>query len=137
MSAVTRQITIDITPNGFTLDVSLGGVAIREATAPELSVSISPGSISEGTGAGAATGTVTRNSGTTGDLIVNLSSNDPTEATVQSSVTILAGKTFATFPINAEDDLVADLIQTVTITATGTGHADGTATWMSLMMTSC
>ena len=122
------EITIQVDPNGFTFDVSLGGVAIREATAPELSVSISPGSISEGAGAGAATGTVTRNSGTTGDLIVNLSSNDPTEATVQSSVTILDGKTFATFPINAEDDLVADLIQTVTITATGTGHADGTAT---------
>ena len=42
------EIVIQVDPVGQTFDVSLGGVAIREVTAPELTVSISPGSISEG-----------------------------------------------------------------------------------------
>ena len=117
------EITIDITPNGFTLDVSLGGVAIREITAPELTVSIAADSISEGDGAAATIGTVTRNSDTTNALVVNLTSDDTSEATVPTSVTIPAGSTFATFDVDAVDDGINDLIQTVTVTASATGHA--------------
>lgn len=113
------EIVIDVAPAPFTLDVSLGGVAIREVSeAPELTLSISPPSVSEGAGAAAALGTVTRNTPATGDLVVNLTSDDTSEATVPASVTILNGNTFATFPIAAVQDGVADQIQSVTITAT-------------------
>ena len=87
------------------------------------------GTISEGDGAGAATATVSRNSDTSDDLIVTLTSNDTTEATLVTTVTIPAGQTTsAPFDIDAVDDLIADGTQTVTFTASASGHADGTDT---------
>ena len=77
---------------------------------------------------GSAPGTVMRNTGTTGDLTVNLLSDDTTEATVPSTVTILNGFDNATFIITAVDDLLVDGTQTLTITASATGFTDGTDT---------
>ena len=91
-----------------------------------LTVSIDMLSFSEN--GGTATGTVTRSTGTTGALTVNLSSDDTTEATVPASVTIPDGSDSATFTITAVDDLVVDGTQTATITASATGFADGTRT---------
>ena len=93
-----------------------------------LTVTIAAGAISESAGNGATTATVSRNSDTTNALTVTISSNDTTEANVQTAVTIPAGQTTsAAFDINAVDDAIVDGTQTVTITATGAGHANGTA----------
>jgi serralysin len=98
-------------------------------SAPEslaVSVSLTPGTISESAGTSASTGTVTRNgSDVSASLEVNLSSDDTTEATVPATVTIPANSTSATFPIDAVDDTDADGTQLVTITATATGYAAG------------
>lgn len=120
------EITIDITPNGFTLDVSLGGIAIREATS-DLSLTILADSISEAAGSAATTATVSRNTDTTNALVVSLQSSDDGEADVPTTVTIPAGqRTSAPFPIDAIDDLIVDGSQIVTITASAADHADGT-----------
>ena len=71
-----------------------------------------------------ATGTVTR-VGTTGLLVVNLTSDDTGEATVPATVIIPDGSDSATFPITGVDDFVADGTQTVTVTAAATGFTSG------------
>jgi len=88
----------------------------------KLTLSITPGSFSEATGASAATGTVTRNTDTTAALTVNLSSGDASEAVpAVASVTILAGQSSATFQINAVDDAVVDGSQSIVLIASATG----------------
>jgi ELWxxDGT repeat protein len=87
-------------------------------TVPVLSVTFDRNSISENAGTVAATGTVTRSMATATPLVVSLSSDDPTEATVPQQVTIAAGQTSTTFSIDAIDDLLLDGTQAVTIAAT-------------------
>ena len=97
--------------------------------AVNLTVSIAADSVSEAAGAGATTATVTRGGSTASAVLVNLSSNDATEATVPASVTIAAGQaTSPAFNIAAVNDNLVDGTQTVTITATATGLTDGTDT---------
>ncbi len=130
-----RQITIQIdpvtlqsTPAGLTEDVSLGGVAIREVSGSELTITLGASSISEAAGAGATTATVSVNAAPTSDLVVNLSSDDTGEATVPTTVTIPANTNISLpFNINAIDDAIVDGTQTVTITATAAGLIGGTA----------
>ena len=86
-----------------------------------LTISVSADSISEN--AGTTTATVTRsNTDTTFEVIVNLSSDDTSEATVPATVTIPAGQASATFDINAVDDALLDGTQTVNISATSRKH---------------
>ena len=60
-------------------------------------------------------------------LTVNLASDDTSEATVQSTITIPAGQTTsAPFNIAAQTDGIVDGTQTVTITASAASHNDGT-----------
>ncbi|MBL8820773.1 MAG: hypothetical protein JNL58_32425, partial [Planctomyces sp.] len=76
----------------------------------------------------AAIGTVTRNTeDLSTSLLVTLTSNDLTEATVPSTVLILAGQSSATFGLNAVDDTIMDGTQTVTITASRINYLPGTA----------
>jgi len=93
---------------------------------PKLSLSISPGSMSEN--GGTATGTVSRNNLPTGDVLVTLSSNNTSEATVPATVLIPDGQSSVTFPITAVDDSLSDRTQTVTITATSVVYAASSAT---------
>lgn len=107
------------------------GVASLEVIDDEalLSVAIAAASISEADGPGATTATVTRNTGSTGDLLVTLMSSDTTEATVLGTVLIPDGSTTsAPFSINAIDDQNVDGTQTVSITASAAGHGDGSST---------
>ncbi|MEZ6086989.1 MAG: delta-60 repeat domain-containing protein [Pirellulaceae bacterium] len=107
----------------------LPGTATVEVTDndfAELTVSIVAAAINESDGAGATTATVSRNTDTTDPLTVTLASSDPSEAMVVGSVTIAAGQASANFDINAVDDAIVDGAQTVTITASAAGHADGT-----------
>lgn len=83
-----------------------------------LTLDISPATFSESAANPAATGTVSRATSGTTDLVVSLSSSDPTEATVPATVTILANQTSATFDVTAVDDTFPDGDKTVTITAT-------------------
>ncbi|MFT5473136.1 MAG: M6 family metalloprotease-like protein, partial [Kiritimatiellia bacterium] len=91
-----------------------------------LSVSIASASMSENGGSSSAT--VSRNSPTAGALIVDLSSDDTSEATVPAQVTILAGQTSAPFTVTAVDDALTDGTQTVNISAKAPGSAGVVAT---------
>ena len=99
---------------------------ITDVATAALTVSVNPGSVAEGAGAGAATGTVTRSGDLTSALVVTLASNDTSEATVPATVTILAGQASATFGIASVDDAIADGTQVVTITASATSYTAGT-----------
>ena len=89
----------------------------------ELAVSINSTSISENGGTSEAT--VTRNSGTTGDLTVNLTSDDTSEATVPATVTIPDGSSSVDFTVTAIDDDIIDGGPSVTVTATATNYVGG------------
>jgi hypothetical protein len=89
----------------------------------ELTVSITDGSISEN--GGATTATVARTD-PTGDLTVNLLSDDTSEATVMASVVIADGQmTSPAFAIDAVDDDHLDATQTVAVTASAAGYISG------------
>ena len=60
--------------------------------------------------------------------MVTLSSDDTSEATVPSTVTILDGQSSATFDIAAVDDSAADGTQTVTVAVSASGYAGGSDT---------
>lgn len=100
-------------------DVSLGWVT---SSMPGLALSATPTSFFENAGAAASTGTVSIPAALGTDLEVTLGSNDTSEATVPATVTITAGNTSATFPIDAIDDLFADGSQAVTLSASASGY---------------
>lgn len=102
--------------------------SLRNSVTPTLSVSVSPSSVVESTGAAAATGTVTRTGDLTSSLLVSLTSSDETEGTVPLSVTIPANEAAVAFDVAAVDDTLLDGPQTVTLTASAGGFADATAT---------
>ena len=67
----------------------------------------SPTTISEN--GGSATATVTRNNTDIGqELVVNVASNDTTEASVPATVTIPANQASTTFTVSAVDDTLLD-----------------------------
>ncbi|KQP20290.1 LamG-like jellyroll fold domain-containing protein [Pseudorhodoferax sp. Leaf265] len=122
--------------NVFATMLNPAGVELRQNTAsnailvtdddgPTLSVTLSADSVSEL--GGAITGTVKRNTATTGDLVVTLSSSDTTEARVPTTVTILAGQDSATFSITPQADSTVDGTQAVTIRASASGFSSGAA----------
>ena len=93
-----------------------------------LSVNLAATSISEGDGAQATTATISRDTAGTTPLIVRLSSSDPSEATVPTTITIPAGRlASASFHIAAVDDTRVDGRQSVTISALAAGHTSGQA----------
>ncbi len=115
--------------DGFATDAvdGLGSYSGGGTPVPTLSVSLSPVSVSEGAGATAATGTITRTGSTATAVTVTLSSSDTSEATVPTTVEILAGQASATFAIAAVEDTAVDGSQAVIVTAAATGLTSGTA----------
>ncbi len=93
---------------------------------PELSIVVADAEISEN--GGSTTATVSRSGDTSNAILVSLSSNDTTEAVVPSTVTILAGQASTSFAITGVDDNELDETQTVTISATSTGHISSSDT---------
>jgi autotransporter-associated beta strand protein len=93
---------------------------------PKLTLTIDRAAMSEN--GGTATATVSRNNLPTGDVLVTLSSNDTSEATVPGTVLIPDGQSSVTFPITAVDDSLSDRAQAVTITATSDVYATSSAT---------
>lgn len=90
-----------------------------------LNMNITPASFSEGGGAGAATGTVTRSGDTGSAITVSLISSDETELKVTASVEIGVGQASANFTIDAVDDAEQDEEQTVIVTASAAGVFSG------------
>ncbi|MFC1766291.1 beta strand repeat-containing protein, partial [Planctomycetota bacterium] len=116
---------LEVRPDGDVIG-SYYLVTSRTDTQDTLSLIIDPASISEN--GGIATGTVYRNGSTIGNLTVTLQSNDTSEATVPSTVTIPNGFAFAVFTLTAVDDALMDGTQTVTITASAAGYVSDTDT---------
>ena len=95
----TQTATITASASGYVGDNHTIDVTDYET----LSVTISPAAISEN--GGTATGTVTRsNTDDSAALIVTLASNDTSEATVPTTITVPAGQASATFAVTAVDD---------------------------------
>ncbi|MCA9165988.1 MAG: hypothetical protein KDA62_23535, partial [Planctomycetales bacterium] len=103
--------TVTITASAATFADGTDTIDVTDDDTAALSLSISPASMSEN--GGSATGTVSRNTGTTGNLTVNLASSDTSEATVPATVTIPDGQASAMFPVTAVDDAIVDGTQTV------------------------
>ena len=91
----------------------------------QLTVTLADELVAEGFGEGGTTGTVSRNTPTDEDLVVNLSSSNLREIMVPDTVTIPAGQTSVTFDVDVGDDTEEDLDQRATVSATAPGHADG------------
>lgn len=119
-----QSVTITAAANGHASGFKQ--MLVTDNDTPVLSLTLTPASISEKDGL--ATATVSRSGSTTSNMVVNLASNDTTEATVPTSVTIPAGAVSATFSITAVDDALFDGTQTVTITASSVGAQNSTAT---------
>ncbi|WP_425613729.1 beta strand repeat-containing protein [Anatilimnocola sp. NA78] len=92
---------------------------------PTLALSATVTAISELNGT--TTATLARsNTDLSVPLVVSLASNDTSEATVPTTVTIPANQSSITFTINAVDDFIVDGSQFATITASATGFSGGT-----------
>jgi hypothetical protein len=87
-----------------------------------------PASATEGDGVLANQGSVRLFAPTSTNLVVSLTDSDTSEITVPASVTVLAGRTNATFDITVVDDADLDGTQTSTVTASAAGYAPVTAT---------
>jgi len=74
------------------------------------------------------TGTVSLTGSLLADLVISLSSDDPSELTVPATITIPAGQTSATFTVTVIDDSDLDGTQVATITAATSGFASASRT---------
>ena len=106
--------------------IAVSGLAIRPVTAVrnnQLTVSIADTAVSEYAFENTSTITITRSTFTMSSLDVMLTSSDTTEINVASMVTIPAGQTSVTVPLDAVPDSLADGHQLVSVTATAAGHS--------------
>ena len=115
----TQSVTISATAAAHTS----GSDSVDVTDFEQLTVTLSRNSISE---RGSTTGKVTRTD-PAGDLVVNLSSDDVSEATVPVNVTIPSGQTSVFFDVTAVDDFVDDGTQQAILTASATGYVAGNA----------
>ncbi|MCA9055626.1 MAG: hypothetical protein KDA75_17415, partial [Planctomycetaceae bacterium] len=126
----TQIVTITAQSAGFA--DGMGDIGVIDNETANLTLVITPSTIPEN--GGTAIATLTRRSGPLnslelyGDLIVTLSSSDTTELGLPSSVTIADGQSSLSFAVFAIDDLIPDGTQTVTVTATAGGYANGIET---------
>ncbi len=116
----TQTVSIRSAAAGY--QDALASLAVTDFETVTLSLAASQ--ISEN--GGATTGTVTRSNSDNGSaLVVQLASNDTTEANLPASVTIPAGAASVTFTISAVDDSLLDGDQPVTLSATAEGYMPG------------
>jgi len=94
---------------------------------PYLPVGV-PAAVTEGDGLLTGLGIVSIETSLSHDLLVSLSSDDPSELTVPNMVTIPVGQTSAIFDLVIEDDTLLDGTQIVTITASASDYVSGTGT---------
>jgi len=106
-----------------------GGVAtkmlvIADNDGPALTAVVNPVSIFEGR-ENAGKLIITRNTGTVGNLVVNIINNDPTEIILPTSATILNGHKSVEVPINTINDGIEDGTQMVSISVQASGYTSG------------
>ncbi|PWU11941.1 MAG: hypothetical protein C5B50_22285 [Verrucomicrobia bacterium] len=103
------------------------GVATQPINlSPTLSLSISPSTFVQNAPNPAAVATVTRSGDTSSNLLVALSTTDPSSATAPASVTIPSGQSAATFQINAVASGLVRGTRLVTVTASASGYPAAT-----------
>src|SRR5581483_11643710 len=91
-----------------------------------LALSVSPPSFDKNAANPAATGTITRYGAAAAPLAVSLSSDNSSAATVPPSVTIPAGQTTATFPVNAVNTNIYEGTRQAMVVAAAAGYANVT-----------
>jgi len=97
---------------------------ITEDDGPTLTATtLTPAIREDGTG----TIRIRRNTGTTGNLPIDLTSSDPGEATVLAVATIPDGSDFVDVTVAGVEDYTVDGVQNVTIAATALGYGGGAA----------
>ncbi|MEM7476340.1 MAG: Calx-beta domain-containing protein [Planctomycetota bacterium] len=107
----TRVVTINASATNH--DSASDSVEVTDNDVPTLGLSLDPESILEN--GGTSTVTVTRNTDTSTELLVNLRSEDTTEATVPATMIMPVGASSATVTLHAVDDDVFDGTQRVAI----------------------
>ncbi len=117
-------VSLTASANSFTSANSQ--IEVVDDDIPLLTVSISSSTFSEGAGAAAAVGTITRSIVSNQPLTIRLVSSDTTEATVPAEVTIPASQSSVTFDISAIDDSQIDGSQVVVLSAQGL-YPDGSS----------
>lgn len=113
--------------NARVTNIQSATLTITDDDGPALQLTVANKLVREGQ-AIATAATVTRNTGTTGNLVVSLASSDLSEATVPPTVTILDGQTSATFNVTSLADGTNDGNQTVMLTANASGFGAGADT---------
>ncbi len=113
--------------SGNVLGTETIAFTLSSATESLESLSLTLGDTAISESAGSTTGTIERSGPTTSALIVKLSSDDSSAATVPESVTILAGEATATFPVTMVSDALDDGYQRVSITASADSFTDACA----------
>jgi Lectin C-type domain/Bacterial pre-peptidase C-terminal domain/CARDB len=103
---------------------SITNLTVTDDDGPSLTVRMNGDVIAE---TGSTTGTVTRNTSATSNLVINLASSLVTEAVVPPSVNIPTGQASATFTVSGVSDGVPDGTRRVTITAATMGFNPGAA----------
>ncbi len=101
-------------------------ILVTDDDGPALTLVLGKSLVGEGLNP-AASGTVSRNTGTNGALLVSLTSSDTNELTVPASVSIPNGAASVTFPLVSIADGVNDGNRTVTLTATASGFSSAAA----------
>ncbi len=118
----TQSATITASAAGFYGDSDR--IAVHDNERAVLTVTV-PAEATEGDGVLPGRGTVTASAAVESDVVVALSSTDPTEATVPATVTIPEGSTSASFDVTIVDDAEIDGDRTATITAHVVNWIDG------------
>ncbi len=125
-SRIDRSIAVELTASVTNWSTGTGVVTVQDNESNALSVTL-PSEIAEGDGRLPAAGIV-RIAGTLpGPLTVTLTSNDISELTVPSTLTIPAGATSATFDLQVLDDGTADAAQNVSVAAAASAFTPGFA----------
>ena len=125
----TQTVTITATlPGGGSIS---GSVCVNDNESAVLTVEV-PKTAKEGDGRLPGGGRVVASATVDRDVVVSLSSDDPTEVTVPERVTIPRGKNSASFDLDIENDVVVDGPRTATITASVSGWTSGSETMVIL-----
>ncbi|MEI6539571.1 MAG: proprotein convertase P-domain-containing protein, partial [Planctomycetota bacterium] len=112
-----------IQTSATTPGISFGEDSVLVLDQERLTFTVSPAKVSEAAGVAASTGTLTRwNTDISAALTVDVSSSDMSELIVPMTVTIPAGQSTVTFPIDAVDDTTVDGDQSVVITVSAAAY---------------
>ena len=130
----SRIVAIQASVSDAILRLPIPGTAvttllqINGSVGPQLAVALTNSTVAGGT---STTGTITRsNTDLSAALTVTLTSNDTTEATVPTIVTIAAGQASATFTANGLNDGSPDHTANITLVASAANFIDGSAALM-------